>query len=339
IPAESQRKSVLNGLDRFRVGTGLREVRRLAETAAGCEAPVLILGETGVGKEVAAAAIHEMSPRRSGPFIAVNCGAIPEGLIDSEFFGHEKGAFTGAVSNARGYFEQASGGTLFLDEIGEMSLASQVRLLRVLDSGVIRKVGGGRPVPVDVRIIAATNRDLYAKVRDGSFREDLWYRLAVVNIRIPPLRERKADIPVLAGLFLEQYAIRDGLSFVPRIPGSELERMLKHSWPGNIRELEHCIRRSIVAMKSRGGEFRCDFLEAPAAGAAAGRMPGEADGAELGSLEDMERRHIKRVLEACGGKLTGRGSATEILGVHYTTLKYKMRKYGLEPGQPAGADE
>src|SRR5947209_8231537 len=250
--AEADNRSLLSrlgrdGLTETIVGaeTGLRQVMHRIDLVAGADVPVLILGETGSGKEVVARAIHTRSPRASGPFLRVNCGAIPPELVDSELFGHEKGSFTGALNIRKGWFERADGGTLFLDECGELPLAAQVRLLRILQDGTFERVGGERQLTVDVRIVAATHRDLHALVSSGRFREDLWYRVAVFPIRLPPLRERQDDIPSLAAHFALRAARR--LGAVPLVPSPEdINLLVAYPWPGNVRELATVIERAAI---------------------------------------------------------------------------------------------
>ncbi len=308
---------------------GLKKALGLAQKAASTNAPVLILGETGAGKGVTAASIHELSPRKDRPFIHINCGAIPESLLESELFGHERGSFTGAHALRAGYFEQADGGTIFLDEIGEMSPSAQIRLLRIFDTGSINRVGGGRPVPLNVRVIAATNSDLRRKVRKGAFRRDLWYRLSVFPLEIPPLRSRKEDIPFLITYFLQTKALSLGLGTPPPVPGREMARLRAHDWPGNVRELEHVVERSLI-MHSGGGplNFHLDALED-----AVSSDPGPSGLETLAegwpSLAQLEQRYIRAVIKETGGKLTGAGSATEILRVHYSTLRSHLQQMGL----------
>ncbi|HTY17896.1 MAG TPA: sigma 54-interacting transcriptional regulator [Myxococcota bacterium] len=258
--AEADRSSLLSRLGRHDlqetiVGAeeGFRPVMERVAQVAPSDVPVLILGETGSGKEVVARAIHVRSRRAAGPFLRVNCGAIPSGLVDSELFGHERGSFTGAASQRRGWFERADGGTLFLDEVGELPLQAQVRLLRVLQDGSLERVGGQRSLHVDVRIVAATHRDLRAMVADRQFREDLWYRIAVFPIEVPPLRERPEDIPALATHFALRAATRFGTP--PRIPSPEdANRLLAYAWPGNVRELASVIERAVILGNGRSLE-------------------------------------------------------------------------------------
>lgn len=259
LPAMPAHRSLTSGRDKLFVCSGLTSVRNLVEQVAPCASTVLIMGETGAGKESVADAIHELSPRREGPLVKVNCGAIPETLLDSELFGHEKGAFTGAVNARRGYFEAAQGGTIVLDEIGEMSLPAQVRLLRVLESGSISRVGNAQSMQVDVRVIASTHADLRQKVREGSFRKDLWYRLSVFPIRVPPLRERKEDIPTLLRHFLHTKSRQFELSETVRVPDGELARLYAHDWPGNVRELEHVVERAMILARGRSGALHFEI--------------------------------------------------------------------------------
>ena len=301
----------------------MRELIEMVNTVAPTEATVLITGESGTGKERVARAIQEASARRGKAFVTVNCAALNESLLESELFGHEKGAFTGAHTTRRGYFEQANGGTLFLDEIGEMPQEAQVHLLRVLESRYVTRVGDHRPIPVDVRVIAATQTDLMKKVREGTFRKDLWFRLAVLTIVIPPLRDRKADIPALVRHFLRTKAAQFEME-VPDVPAPELERLYSHDWPGNVRELEFVIERSLLLSRSKAVGTPLKFEFAP-------EVEGGAASPEDGwpSLAELEQRYIRRVLEKTGNKLMGPGSATELLGVHYTTLRAHMLKMGL----------
>ncbi|MBV8762456.1 MAG: sigma-54-dependent Fis family transcriptional regulator [Deltaproteobacteria bacterium] len=298
---------------------GLRDVMRAVEQVAPTFAPVLLLGETGSGKEVVARAIHDRSPRRAGPILRVNCGAIAPELIDSELFGHERGSFTGASGQRRGWFERADGGTLFLDEIGELPLAAQVRLLRVLQDGEIQRVGGERPLRIDVRVIAATHRDLAAMVRAGQFREDLWYRIDVFAIRLPPLRERRADIALLAEHFAERAAQRFGSARLRLSPG-DLALLEAHDWPGNVRELAAVIERAAILGEGRHLEI----------GRAIGvrREPAPRT-IEFPSLDDAIRTHIERALKHCQGRIDGVHGAARLLQVHPNTLRSRMHKLGV----------
>ena len=303
---------------------------------------VFISGESGTGKELVARAIHYHGVRREGPFVALNCGAIPESLQESELFGHEKGAFTGAVSTHRGRFEQANGGTLFLDEVGELSASAQTRLLRVLQEGTVQRVGGSKDVPVDVRIISATHRDLERRVREGLFREDLYYRIMVFPIALPPLRERVEDIPLLAGHFLRKHK-RAGTDVAP-IERDALDVLCRYDWPGNVRELENVIQRAVVV--SRGKPIHVDALPpklvlasmglaepeegvaaAESAAGAAGATPSAAgDGGEILPIAELERRAIEHALRKLDGNVS---LAAKRLGLGRATLYRKLAQLGL----------
>ena len=328
LPAMPAHRSLTSGRDKLFVCSGLTSVRNLVEQVAPCASTVLIMGETGAGKESVADAIHELSPRREGPLVKVNCGAIPETLLDSELFGHEKGAFTGAVNARRGYFEAAQGGTIVLDEIGEMSLPAQVRLLRVLESGSISRVGNAQSMQVDVRVIASTHADLRQKVREGSFRKDLWYRLSVFPIRVPPLRERKEDIPTLLRHFLHTKSRQFELSETVRVPDGELARLYAHDWPGNVRELEHVVERAMILARGRSGALHFEIDGEDTAEGGVGDALSEVT-AGWPTLAEMEDRYVRAALAKCGGKLTGENGVTELLGIHYTTLRARLRNLGL----------
>ena len=313
---------------------GLRHVMEQVRQVTPLKSQVLLLGETGVGKEVIANAIHYASPRRNGPLIKVNCGAIPENLLDSELFGHEKGAFTGAMAKKRGRFERAHTGTIFLDEIGELPPAAQVRLLRVLENREIERVGGTETIAVDVRIIAATNRDLPAMVRSGKFREDLWFRLNVFPVTIPPLRHRRADIPALVNYFLERKVREMKLPYYPAPAPGEIERLQHYDWPGNVRELANMMERELIRhqTKNPGDPLRFrdfDNSPAPAADSLISLPPEQA----LLNLDDMTRMHICRVMEKTSGKIQGKNGAAAILGLHPSTLRHRMRKLGIPFGR------
>jgi transcriptional regulator with GAF, ATPase, and Fis domain len=304
---------------------GLREVMYQVRQVAPTESPVLLTGETGSGKDVIANAVHLGSPRRDGPFIPVNCGAIPDSLIDSELFGHEKGAFTGALAQKRGRFERANAGTIMLDEIGEMPLEAQVRLLRVLQHREIERVGGADRIPVDIRIIAATNQDLAALVRSGRFREDLYFRINVFPIAVPPLRDRRSDIPALVQHFIERKAKELKLGDAPRLAPGAIDDLMAYDWPGNVRELENVVERAMIL--HRGKPLRFDDLHTSFSGQTSDVSSTVDD--ETLELDAVVARHIRRVLGMTGGKIHGAGGAGELLGVNPNTLRYKMRKLGI----------
>jgi formate hydrogenlyase transcriptional activator len=293
----------------------LREIRQVAATGS----TVLLLGETGTGKELIARAVHHMSGRKERPLIKVDCGAIAPGLVESELFGHERGAFTGALQRRVGRFELADHGTIFLDEIGELPLDTQTRLLRMLQEQEFERVGGTTPIRVDVRVIAATNRDLEEEVRAGRFRSDLYYRLNVFPARVPPLRERRSDIPLLARHFIAQYRRKLGKP-LEGISREGMERLERYSWPGNIRELQNVIERACVL--ARGPVVHIsDALES---GARAERPP-----VKLARLEDAERSHIQQALAATGGTIHGPRGAAQLLGINPSTLRSRMEKLGM----------
>ena len=315
---------------------GLRPVMEMVRQVAPLDSHVILLGETGVGKEVIANAIHYSSNRRNGPLIKVNCGAIPEGLIDSELFGHEKGAFTGAVSTSRGRFERAEGGTIFLDEVGELPAVAQIRLLRILQEKTVERVGGEKTIPIDVRVIAATHRDLEQLVRQGEFREDLWYRLNVFPIAIPPLRDRKSDIPAFVYYFIEQKVREMNLYSHPVLAAGSLERLQAYDWPGNVRELENIVERELIRSQNQHPDepIRFDSIGLPV------RKPKTvpdanpaATGDESLDLESVERAHIIRVLELTGGRVQGENGAADLLCINPSTLRHRMRKLKIPFGR------
>jgi two-component system response regulator HydG len=290
---------------------------------APSDATVLIMGESGTGKEVAANAIHQNSPRAGQPFIKVSCAALPETLLESELFGHEKGAFTGAVSRREGRFHLAHRGTIFLDEVGEMSPALQTKLLRVLQEKEFEPLGGARTVKVDIRVIAATNKDLIKEVKEGRFREDLYYRLNVVPITMPPLRERKEDIPPLADHFLAVYREKNRKP-LKGISGRALDLLVRYDWPGNIRELENCIERAVIMAREEMITV-ADFP--PQIQRLSGEGEKEGPAIPYGmSLAEMEKKLIVKTLAETGGNRT---RAAEILGINRRTLQNKLKEYGL----------
>ncbi|MCP4406034.1 MAG: sigma-54-dependent Fis family transcriptional regulator [bacterium] len=315
---------------------GLRDVMEMVRQVAPLSSPVLLLGETGTGKEVIATAIHNVSLRKDGPFIKVNCGAIPENLVDSELFGHEKGAFTGALSRKRGRFERANGGTIFLDEVGELQPEVQVRLLRVLQEKEIERVGGTEPVKVDIRVIAATNRDVKSMLKDGTFREDLYFRLNVFPITIPPLRDRKDDIASLVYHFMHKKSREIGRKNVPPLDSGALGRLMAYSWPGNVRELENSVERALILNR----DVPLAFDETRASIAPKTRVEPEADAAQMDiqgeerlALDEVVSGHIRRVLDMTGGKVGGEGGAADLLQMNPSTLRKKMRKLGIPFGR------
>jgi DNA-binding NtrC family response regulator len=297
----------------------MERVRELIATVAETDATVLIEGESGTGKELVARAIHRGSRRRHMPLITVNCAGLPEGLVESELFGHEKGAFTGATYQRKGKFEVADGGTLFFDEIGDISPKTQIDLLRVLEEKVVHRVGGSQPIEVDFRSVAATNRDLEKAVEQGIFRQDLYYRFHVFAIRLPPLRERRGDIPLLAAHFLRESAREMG-RHAEGFSDAATDRLMAHDWPGNVRELQNAVERAVVVQ--RGARIEADDLPLSATAAHAKGGPR--------SLADMEQHHIADVLAETEGNIS---RSARILGIDRVTLYNKIRKYGLtRPG-------
>jgi DNA-binding NtrC family response regulator len=299
----------------------MRRVYDQVGKVAESEITVFISGESGTGKELVARAIHSTSRRSGGPWVDVNCAAIPEGLQESELFGHERGAFTGAVSSHPGKFEQAQGGTIFLDEVGEMSASAQARLLRVLQERSLQRVGGTRRIDLDVRVISASNRDLVQLVSSGRFRQDLYYRLVVFPIHLPPLRDRREDIPALVNHFLHKHA-RDAGRTVDRVEPAAMERLRAFDWPGNVRELENVVHRALLV--SSGPDLEAADLPPELHAGPSG--PATAPAAD--SLEEVERRAIRDALASCGGNLS---EAARRLGIGRSTLYRKMDQYGLRP--------
>jgi len=312
---------------------GLKGVMDLVRHVAPLKSPVLLLGETGTGKEMIAGAIHTLSPRKRGSFIKVNCGAIPATLMDSELFGHEKGAFTGAISQKRGRFERAHEGTIFLDEIGELTIEAQVRLLRVLQEKEVERVGGASLIKVDIRVIAATHRNLEAMVAEGSFREDLYFRLKVFPIPIPPLKERILDIPTLVQHFLRKKSAEIGRRGIPTLAPGAIDKLMCYAWPGNVRELENTVERALIL--SNGEPLSFDDLEA-ARGRKAVPAISNQQPAQSMMLDDVVSTHIRRILALTKGKVEGAGGAARTLGVKPSTLRQKMRKLRIPFGRNAG---
>jgi transcriptional regulator with GAF, ATPase, and Fis domain len=308
---------------------GLKGVMEQVLKVAPQTSPVVLYGETGTGKELIANAIHNFSPRNNGPLIKVNCGAIPDSLIDSELFGHEKGAFTGAISQQRGRFERAHGGTIFLDEVSELPLNAQVRLLRVLQEKEIERVGGRQSIKIDIRIISATHQDLRKLVAKNLFRDDLYYRLCVFPIQIPPLRERKIDIPAMVEYFMRRKAKEMGLHFMPGLAAGTIEKLTEYDWPGNVRELSNAVERAIIIHEGKPLSFE-DIVGIQA----------HEDEQNIPVFEDnhltlnnVETQHIRRAMELAGGKVEGASGAAATLGMNPGTLRSRMRKLGIPFGK------
>ena len=303
--------------------SAMHEIFDTIRQVAPSRATVLLTGESGTGKELIAHAIHNLSSRNKTRFIAFNCAAFSPQLIESELFGHERGAFTGAIERRVGRFEQAAGGTLFLDEIGEIDSNIQVKLLRALDPGLFERVGGNQSIQADVRLIAATNRDLAALVREGKFREDLYYRLAVVQIRVPPLRERKEDIPLLANTFLKEICERDGKAFRPLSPDA-MEALLRYDWPGNVRELKGAIDSGVTL--ATGNQITVKDLPLTVQGASGGLPLREVGNQDFVNIHDNEVRLIMRALDESGGNRT---EAAKKLGISRRTLHRRLKELQL----------
>ncbi len=307
---------------------GLKKVMQMVHGVAPLDSPVLLRGETGVGKEIIATAIHGLSNRKNGPFIQINCGAIPDTLIDSELFGHEKGAFTGAISQKRGCFERADQGTIFLDEVAELPLQAQVRMLRVLQNKTFSRVGGSKQIKVDIRIIAATHQDIPLMVKEGRFRSDLWFRLNVFPILIPPLRERVEDLPALVNYFMEKKAKELQIPGPPKLAPGAINRLLTYSWPGNIRELENVVERALILKRGEPLGFE-EIIQ----------MNDSHEKEELTTrkedflpLDLVNAIHIQRALKITKGKIHGNEGAAALLGLNPSTLRYRMRKLGIPAG-------
>ena len=318
------------------VSAAMEKLKQTIRTVASTASTILIYGESGTGKELVARAVHVCSPRATEPFVSVNCGAFPESLLESELFGYVKGAFTGANQNKRGLFEVADQGTIFLDEIGEMTLAMQVKLLRVLQERTVRPVGGSSEIPIDVRVIAATNRDLDKQVTENTFREDLYYRLSVIPIRVPGLRERREDIPLLVNHFLKKYAPAAGKS-IARVHPASLDSLCGYEWPGNVRQLENTVERAVALEMTDELHVELPAERPKAKGAAAGvglaGMPESTSGGVLPDGLDMEKyvAQIERnLLQAALGQSNGvQTKAAEVLGISYRSFRHLMKKYDV----------
>ncbi|MFA6412221.1 MAG: sigma 54-interacting transcriptional regulator [Syntrophales bacterium] len=311
------------------VDCGLKEVMEMVRQVASLKSPVLLLGETGVGKEVIANAIHYTSPRRERPLVKVNCGAIPESLMDSELFGHERGAFTGAIAQKKGRFERADKGSIFLDEIAELPPSVQVRLLRVLQNGEIERVGGTETIPVDIRIIAATHRNLEEMVRTGKFREDLWFRLNIFPIMIPPLRQRPMDILPLISHFMEKKSNELKIHTPPPMSSVALERLKNYHWPGNVRELENLVERELIKSRGPNGNRFLTFEHFQWPKNSPGAWKLQEGNIPLITLEDVISQHIHWALGQTKGKIFGFDGAASLLGINPNTLRSRMRKLGI----------
>jgi chemotaxis protein methyltransferase CheR len=318
----------LSGNDAGMVGESdaLKYVFLKVEEVAETDATVLIQGETGVGKDLVARAIHQAGKRSGGPFVKVNCAALPENLVESELFGHEKGAFTGADRQRKGRFEQADGGTLLLDEVGELPPMVQAKLLHVLQDGEFERVGGST-ISADVRVIAATNRDLAGDVESGRFRLDLFYRLNVYPITIPPLRQRPGDIPLLVSHFVNDATARMGKQ-ITEVPAHVMQAFEDYEWPGNVRELQNVVERAVIASTSDVLQA-ADFLARSNARTA---TPARDTGTSLQTLAENERAHIVRALEGANWRVSGKGGAAELLDLNPSTLRFRMKKLGIRRG-------
>lgn len=308
---------------------GLKKVMNLVRQVASHDSPVLLLGETGVGKDVIANAIHYLSTRMDNPFITVNCGAIPDSLLDSELFGHEKGAFTGALAQKRGRFERANHGTIFLDEIGELPPQAQVRLLRVLQNREIERVGGTAQIPVNIRVLAATNRNLGDMVKSGQFRADLWFRLNVFPIQIPPLRERKNDIPDMLHHFIKTKSLELKLPSIPPLEPGSMDRLLAHDWPGNVRELANVVEHALIV--SQGKPLRFDLIER--SDPTSHPVQSITQDESLPTLDEMTADYLQKALDKAKGKIYGPGGAAELAGINSSTLRAKLKKLGVDYGK------
>ncbi len=322
------RQRLADRFDTGRMVAASRPMMALLEKVAmvaPSEATVLITGESGTGKELIAEAIHQNSPRSERPMVKVNCAALPDTLLESELFGHERGAFTGAVQARRGRFQMADRSSIFLDEIGEMAPATQAKILRALQEGEIEPLGSSRTIRIDARVIAATNKNLEEEIADGRFRQDLYYRLNVVHLAVPPLRDRREDVPLLADFFLKKYAEKNRVvvkGFTPRA----MDILMRHEWPGNVRELENLVERAVIL--ARGDVITPDVFPAALAGVESRLPEKSAVMPAARTIKDMEREMILRTLEETGGNRT---RTAEILGISRRTLQLKLKAYGINP--------
>jgi formate hydrogenlyase transcriptional activator len=323
--AATHRDQIIGASPAFRLA-----LERLDQVAP-LDATTLLLGETGTGKEIFARALHERSRRRTRPLVRVNCAALPPTLIESELFGHERGAFTGAVATRQGRFELADGGTLFLDEIGDLALDLQAKLLRVLQEGEFERVGASKTRRVNVRVIAATHLNLAEAVAAGRFRSDLYYRLSVFPIELPPLRERRDDIPQLVWYLISRHQ-RTLRRRITHVPASVIATLQEHDWPGNVRELENVIERAMI--RSADGTLQLDDLPRHTSHVSAPPSAAPARAPSTDSLDALQRQHIERVLRECGGRINGPGNAAVRLGIHPNTLRFRMKKLGVSRPSP-----
>ena len=320
-----------NSIALLRMCEGLNELRSELEKVASSDCIVLITGETGVGKDIVADAVHQLSSRRTGPLIKINCATISDSLLESELFGYEKGAFTGAFSTRHGLFEAANGGTIFLDEVGELSQRMQAALLRVLDNREILRVGGAKSIPLNVRVIAATNRDLESMVEEKVFRADLYFRLSVFPLHVPALRDRRMDISVLTRLFADRVASRLGVVTRPVIPTEELARLYRHNWPGNVRELKNTVERAIIRGRTGSlcSSLHFDITERHTNNIrTSSKAPAQKDCLDpLPSLEKLGDYYVEWMLNYTQGKISGRSGAAALLGIHPNTVRERVRRH------------
>jgi transcriptional regulator with GAF, ATPase, and Fis domain len=324
----------ISGDDIIGKNAGLRGVMEAVNQVAHLQTPVLLIGDTGTGKEVIANAIHRLSPRKDGPFIKVNCGAIPETIIDSELFGHERGAFTGAIAQKRGHFERAHEGTILLDEIGELPHDAQLRMLRVLQDKEIHRVGGSKPIKVNIRLIAATHRNLEELVQSERFRRDLYFRLRVFPIMIPPLKHRKGDIPNLTQHFIDKKSQEMGITGPFSLAPNALDGLINYDWPGNVRELENAVERALILRKNRTLDFK-DIIKP-----CFPEMPDKVapTRSQWQTMDQLVSAEIEKILSMTGGRVEGKNGAAQILGVKPNTLRSRMKKMGIPFGRQYAKD-